>query len=50
VYEPNSVLVEVDWGKDAKAVDSHDRALYQQRVREGFAGRVHDPALLEMFA
>lgn len=50
VYEPNSVLMEVDWAKDAKAVDTHDRALYRQRAREGFAGRVHDPALLEMFA
>jgi len=49
VYEPNSVLVEVDWGKDSAMVHAHDRALYRQRAQEGFGGRVRDPALLEMF-
>ena len=49
VYEPNSVLVEVDWGKDAATVHAQDRALYRQRVQSGFGGRVRDTALLEMF-
>lgn len=50
VYEPNSVLLEVDWGKDAAAVDGQDRSLFRQRAQDGFGGRVRDPDLLGMFA
>ncbi len=49
VYEPHSVLVEVDWGKDSASVDANDRALFRQRVQQGFGGRVRDAALLDMF-
>ena len=50
VYEPNSVLIEVDWGKDAQPVHAPDRALYRQRAAQGFDGRVVDAALLGLFA
>jgi hypothetical protein len=50
VYEPNSVLVEVDWVKEAQTVDSADRALYRQRAAQGFDGRVADKALQGLFA
>ena len=50
VYEPNSVLLEVDWGKDVSVVDAQDRSLFRHRVQDGFGGRVREPALLEMFA
>jgi hypothetical protein len=50
VYEPNSVLIEVDWGKDAQPVHAPDRALYRQRAAQGFEGRVVDAALLGLFA
>ncbi len=50
VYEPNSVLVEVDWAKEAQAVHAPDRALYRQRASQGFDGRVADKALLGLFA
>ena len=50
VYEPNSVLVEVDWVKEAQAVHAPDRALYRQRAALGFDGRVADKALQGLFA
>jgi hypothetical protein len=48
-YDPNSVLVEVDWGKDTSPVDINDKALYQQRKQGGFDKRVDSPVLLSMF-
>lgn len=48
-YAPESVLVEVDWDKDGKPVNSHDRALYLSRVQSGFDGRVTQRGLLERF-
>jgi hypothetical protein len=50
VYEPNSVLVEVDWAKDGQTVDPADRALYRQRSALGFDGRVAEQALIGLFA
>lgn len=50
VYEPNSVLVEVDWGKEGQAVDAADRALFRERASSGFDGRVQSPALQGLFA
>jgi hypothetical protein len=50
VYEPNSVLIEVDWAKDSQPVHGPDRALYRQRAAQGFDGRVADKALLALFA
>ncbi|SNT11908.1 hypothetical protein SAMN06265795_11490 [Noviherbaspirillum humi] len=50
VYTAEGVLVEVDWGKDDAPVDPADRALYHERVRTGFDGRVRAPQLLKRFA
>lgn len=49
VYTPESVLVEIDWEKDAKPVSRQDRALYLSRVEQQFDGRVNQPTLLERF-
>jgi hypothetical protein len=50
VYDPNSVLVEVDWAKDGAGVHAPDRALYRQRAALGFDSRVKDTTLANMFA
>lgn len=47
-YEPASVLVEVDWDKDSRAVDAQDRRLFHERKATGFGGRVHQPGLLSL--
>jgi hypothetical protein len=47
-YEPESVLVEVDWAKDQAAVDAEDRRLFHARQAGGFGGRVTDPDLLSL--
>jgi hypothetical protein len=49
-YEPNSVLVEVDWQKDGQLVHAPDRAVFRERVAHGFDGKVSDVALLTMFS
>jgi len=49
-YNPNSVVVEVDWDKDQKATNALDKSLFQARAKTGFDGRVSDPQLLEMFS
>jgi hypothetical protein len=49
-YEPNSVLVEVDWDKDSASVDEADRLLFTQRKAAQFDGKVLDPVLLDMLA
>jgi hypothetical protein len=41
-YHPASVLVEVDWEKDTKAVDIEDKQLFNQRKESLFEGRVSD--------
>lgn len=48
-YDANAVLMEVDWDKDGKAVNAADRALYLERARTGFDGRVSDARLLGRF-
>jgi hypothetical protein len=50
VYQPDSVLLEIDWDKDAKSVHAPDRALYRQRAAQGFGARVSNPALQALFA
>lgn len=47
-YEPASVLVEVDWDKDQRAVDAQDRRLFNERKAGGFGGRVLKPGLLAL--
>jgi len=49
VYEPDSVLIEVDWSKDQASVDAADRALFKQRQATGFDSKVQEQALLAMF-
>ena len=49
VYEPNSVLVEVDWDKESAAVNPPDRTLYKARAAAGFDARVHNPQLMQLF-
>jgi hypothetical protein len=48
-YQPNSVLVEVDWNKENTAVNSDDRKRYLARALQGFDGRVTDPVLKTIF-
>ena len=50
VYEPNAVLIEVDWHKDTAPVNALDRKCYLQRASLGFDGRVTDPQLMGLFA
>lgn len=49
-YEPASVLVELDWEKDSRAVDAADRRLFHARKASGFEGRVRQPGLLSLLA
>jgi len=49
-YDPNSVLVEVDWNKDGTSVNPSDKALYHERRASGFEGRVASQELLHMFS
>jgi len=48
-YDPESLLVEVDWDKEAKGADAADRALFKARAAAGFDGRVTAPKLLTLF-
>lgn len=48
-YSPQAVLVEVDWGKDAKPVNAHDKTLFAQRKTGWLKTRVKDAACLELF-
>ena len=49
-YDPDAVLVEVDWEKDQKKVNADDRALFQRRAASGFDDRITNPTLMSMFA
>lgn len=49
-YDPNSVLVEIDWNKDSTSVNPSDKALYHERRASGFEGRVASQELLHMFS
>jgi hypothetical protein len=48
VYEPHSILVEVDWAKDQRTVHLPDKQLFRQRQASGFDGRVSHPGLLSL--
>jgi hypothetical protein len=50
VYEPNSVLVEIDWQKDHAKVDAADRRLFRRRQATGFDERVIHPQLRTLFS
>jgi hypothetical protein len=49
-YDPDSVLIEVDWEKDQKSTYPADKKLFQARAQTGFDGKVTDPQWLEMFS
>jgi hypothetical protein len=49
-YEPNSILLEVDWDKDSTPVDEADRTLFLERRKNGFDHKVTDPRLLSLFS
>lgn len=49
-YEPNSLLVEVDWQKDQGQVDAADRQLFLERKASRFDGKVTHPQLLGLFS
>ena len=48
-YDPNAVLIEVDWNKDGKAVNPQDKALFAERKRQWLPTRMQQPQILEMF-
>lgn len=39
-YDPDAVLVEVDWDKDKRPVNQADKVLFEQRMRIGFGDLV----------
>jgi hypothetical protein len=49
-YDPNSVLTEVDWGKDRRQVHQADKVLFKQRLQKKLDGRLTSPHLLQLFA
>lgn len=48
VYEPESVLLEVDWSKEQSGVHAPDRSLFRARAMQGYGQRVSDPALINL--
>jgi len=49
-YNPRSVLVEVDWEKDAKPVDANDKNLFKLRAQNLFDGRCSDHRYTSIFS
>lgn len=50
VYEPNSVLIEVDWNKDTASINHEDRKIFEARKNTGFDQRVLHSRLLNIFS
>lgn len=48
-YDPNAVLIEVDWDKDRQAVNTQDKATFAQRKQNWLPSRIRHPEILEMF-
>jgi hypothetical protein len=48
-YDPNAVLIEVDWDKDRQAVNTQDKATFGQRKQNWLPSRIQHPQILEMF-
>lgn len=48
-YDPHALLIEVDHGKDRRAVLEQDRRLFAARLELGFDARVSDQSLLSKF-
>ncbi len=43
-YDPNAVLVEVDWRKDQSQINPADKSLFDRRLKSGFDNRLNVPA------
>ena len=39
-YEPNSVMLEIDWDKDLKSINKNDRICFDNRCQTGFNGLI----------
>lgn len=50
VYQPDSVLMEVDWDKDQARVDAVDKLLFKKREAQGFGGKLQDKSLMGLFS
>lgn len=50
IYNPDAVLIEVDWNKDGTPTDPNDRSRFLQRASGGFDDRIKNQALLTMFS
>ena len=49
-YNPNSVVMEIDWEKDEKSIHIPDRKIFAQRKKNGFDGLVLDQNLIDLMA
>jgi GT2 family glycosyltransferase len=50
-YEPNAVVIEVDWDKDTKpSTNLQDKNLFKTRAQQGFGGRVVSSELKGLFS
>jgi len=49
-YDPNAVVMEVDWNKDTASTQQDDKSLFKLRAMQGFGGRVTTPELIGLFA
>ncbi|MDQ5895915.1 MAG: hypothetical protein QG612_1, partial [Pseudomonadota bacterium] len=47
VYSPHSILLEIDYEKDAKETDFHDKLLFKQRATGGFDKRIDRPDFMK---
>lgn len=49
-YDGDAVMTEVDFEKDGKGTNAHDKALFAERKMTGFDGKVTDIELLQFFS
>lgn len=49
-YDPNCVMMEVDYEKDLKPVVPEDRALFDRRKASNFDGRIQSSKLMALFS
>lgn len=49
-YDPNCVMLEIDYEKDRKKTHEQDKVLFAMRKEGGLGGRVGDRRLLDLFA
>jgi hypothetical protein len=50
-YEPNAVVIEVDWQKDTNpTTNAQDKSLFNTRAQQGFGGRVVSSELKGLFS